>query len=67
MTTGGRFSILLLLICLLQINILPVLDNKNSHSVTRALTLSLSIFLISLIPRFLEILESSEQTLSEFH
>ena len=30
MTTGGRFSILLLLICLLQINILPVLDNKKS-------------------------------------
>ena len=66
-TTGGRLSILLLLICLLQINILPVLDNKNSHSVTKALTLSLSIFLINLILRFFERFESSEQTLSEFH
>ena len=66
-TTGGRFSILLLLICLLQINILPVLDNKNSHSVTKALTLSLSIFLINLISRFFERFESSEQTLSKVH
>ena len=67
MTTGGRSSILLLLICLLQINILPVLDSRNSHSVTNALTLSLSIFLISLILRFFEIFESREQTLSLLH
>ena len=66
-TTVGRSSILLLFICLLQINILPVLDSKNSHSVTNALTLSLSIFLISLILRFFEIFESSEQTLSLLH
>ena len=66
-TTDGKSSILLLLICLLQISILPVLDNKNSHSVTSALTLSLSIFLIDLISRFLETLGSSEQTFSGSH
>ena len=65
--TEGKSSILLLFICLLQISIRPVFDIKNSHSVTRALTFSLSIFLIDLISRFLATLGFSEQTFSESH
>ena len=65
--TEGRSSILLLFICLLHINIRPVLEIKNSHSVTSALTFSLSIFLIDFISRFFATLVSSEQTFSGFH
>ena len=61
-TTGGRSSILLFFICLLQINILPVFDNKNSQPDIRALTFWLSMFRINLMSKFLEISESKEQT-----